>query len=138
MIRVVLDTNVVVSALLKPEGLETSVLLLALGGRLRLYVSEAVLAEYAGVLLRPSLKITPERVHKGLADIRRSSDLVQPTHTVSVSRHEADNRFLECAEAARADFLVTGNKRHFPTRWKTTRVLNARELIELIPPGQIR
>jgi predicted nucleic acid-binding protein len=53
--------------------------------------------------------------------------LVVPTHTVSASSDEADNRFLECAEVARADYLVTGNKKHFPHRWKTTEVVNARE-----------
>jgi uncharacterized protein len=42
------------------------------------------------------------------------------------------NRFLECAEAASADCLFTGNKRNFPKRWKTTVVVNARELLGLI------
>jgi predicted nucleic acid-binding protein len=52
--------------------------------------------------------------------------------TLSVSPDEADNRFLECAGEAQADYLVTGNKRHFPKRWKSTQVVNARELLELI------
>jgi predicted nucleic acid-binding protein len=43
-----------------------------------------------------------------------------------------DNVFLECAEAAQADYLVTGNQRHFPERWKKTKVIGARELIEFI------
>jgi len=54
---------------------------------------------------------------------------------VSESTHDADNRFLECAEAAGADFLVTGNKRHFPKRWKKTQVVNARELMGMIGPS---
>jgi uncharacterized protein len=41
---------------------------------------------------------------------------------------------LECAEAGEADFLVTGNKRHFPAHWGKTRVVNARELITTIFP----
>ena len=63
------------------------------------------------------------------ARLRRSSVLVMPTRKVSASPDEADNRFLEYAEAARADFLVTGNKKHFPKRWKTTEVVNTRELL---------
>ena len=51
---------------------------------------------------------------------------------------DADNRFLECAEAAHVDFLVTGNKRHFPKRWNETRVVNARELVESIGPSFLR
>ncbi len=53
---------------------------------------------------------------------------------VSISPDPADNRFLECAEAAQADYLVTGNKRHFPERWGKTVVVNARELLEMISP----
>jgi predicted nucleic acid-binding protein len=51
------------------------------------------------------------------------------TRTLTASPDEADNRFLECTEAGGADFLVTGNKKHFPKRWKTTEVVNTRELL---------
>jgi putative PIN family toxin of toxin-antitoxin system len=132
MIRVVLDTNVVVSALLKPRGAEGSVLQLALGGVLRLCVSAPVLAEYEAVLPRPKLKIDPEIVEAALADIRTQGKLVRPRQTLSIASHEADNRFLECAEAAGADYIVTGNLRHFPKEWKGTRVVNARTVIELL------
>jgi hypothetical protein len=44
---------------------------------------------------------------------------------------KADRQFLECAEAAGADFLVTGNKRHFPARWGDTLVVDARALVEV-------
>lgn len=57
MIPVVLDTNIIVSALLKPTGLEGIVLLLALRPGLRLYVSNPILAEYEDVLRRPKLKL---------------------------------------------------------------------------------
>jgi predicted nucleic acid-binding protein len=51
-----------------------------------------------------------------------------------VSPDPDDNKFLECAQAAGADYLVTGNKRHFPKRWGKTKVVNARELLDLISP----
>jgi putative PIN family toxin of toxin-antitoxin system len=57
MIKVVLDTNVVVSALLKESGLETAILDLALHGNVAMFVSQPILAEYAGVLQRPKLRI---------------------------------------------------------------------------------
>jgi len=56
-LRVVLDTNVVISAAVKPEGLERSVVLLALAKPARWYVSETIMKEYAAVLARPELKI---------------------------------------------------------------------------------
>jgi predicted nucleic acid-binding protein len=52
--------------------------------------------------------------------------------TLAVSPDERDNRFLECAESAGADFLVTGNRRHFPKVWKTTRIVSTRELVEAV------
>ena len=54
MIRVVLDTNVVVSALLKPAGLEAAVLLLCLRREIALFLSPPILAEYQRVLYNPS------------------------------------------------------------------------------------
>ena len=129
MIRVVLDTNVLVSANLSAEGLESLVVSLALNQKIQLHVSEPILQEYERVLRYPRLKFEAKEVARFLARLRRSSVLVMPTRTVSASPDEADNRFLECAEAAGADFLVTGNKKHFPKRWKTTEVVNARELL---------
>jgi len=129
MIRVVLDTNVLVSANLSDEGLEALVVSLALNQKIQLHISEPILQEYERVLRYPHLGFEAKEVARFLARLRRSSVLVMPTREVSASPDEADNRFLECAEAARADFLVTGNKKHFPKRWKTTEVVNARELL---------
>ena len=67
-----------------------------------------------------------------VAEIVETCRLCHPLTELRVIRHEPDNRFLECAEAAQADFLVTGNKRHFPKQWKATKVVNARELLSTI------
>jgi predicted nucleic acid-binding protein len=56
-LRLVVDTNIVVSAALKPDGLQRTVLLLAIAKPARLYVTDAILAEYREVLTRPELKI---------------------------------------------------------------------------------
>ena len=56
-LRLVVDTNIVVSAALKPSGLPRTVLLLSITNPARLYVTEAILAEYREVLARPKLKI---------------------------------------------------------------------------------
>ena len=45
-----------------------------------------------------------------------------------------NNRFLECAETINAEFLITGNKRHFPEVWKGTKIVNAREFLEQVVP----
>jgi len=133
VIRVVLDTNVLVSALLKVAGAESSVVERAGARGLTLCVSPAVLAEYHDVLLRPKFRFHPGYVQDFLDALVEVSLLVAPARVLSVCPDPADDRFLECAEAADAEYLVTGNKRHFPARWLRTRVVNARELLALLP-----
>ena len=62
------------------------------------------------------------------------SRLVTPTHPVVACSDPDDNVFLECPEAARADYLITGNKRHYPKFWKSIEVNNPREWIEAVTP----
>lgn len=129
-IRVVLDTNVVVSATLSRGGMAAATLDLAVARKVWLYVSHAVLSEYEDVLRRPKfLRVPREIIDNTLTLVRRIAIIVTPTERVSVSPDADDNRFLECAEAAEADYLVTGNKRHFPPHWKKTRVVSAPEFV---------
>jgi putative PIN family toxin of toxin-antitoxin system len=133
-IRVVLDTNVIVSAHLNDEGYERHVLDLALAGRIKVVVSEKILTEYEDVLRRPKFAIAARQVAKSLRLLRAAAQMVNPRRELTAARDPDDNCFLECVEAGRADYLVTGNKRHFPKKWRQTVVVNARELIEWITP----
>lgn len=126
MIRVVLDTNVVVSAMLSRHGNEALVLRLAQSGSFKACVSAALLEEYERVLSRPAFHVPSASVEQLLHYLRTEGLVVAPQMEISASPHEGDNRFLECAEAANVNFLVTGNKRHFPKEWKGTKVVNAR------------
>jgi len=135
--RVVLDTNVVVSALLKSQGLEDQVLRLALAGRLLLCTSPAVLEEYARLLPSPKFKLRPEEIATTLRQMEKASSLCHTTDTLKISDHESDNRFYECSEAAQANFLITGNLKHFKKDYKGTRVVNARQLLDLMASGQV-
>jgi uncharacterized protein len=130
---VVLDKNTVVSAALKPEGLEAQVVVLVVMRQLTMCASAAVMEEYFNVLSRPKFgRIDPRRIVKLLNLLQSEAKAVAPVRRCSACPHEPDNRFLECAEAASADFLVTGNKRHFPDRWRSTRIVNAREFLNAI------
>jgi putative PIN family toxin of toxin-antitoxin system len=132
MIGVVLDTNVVVSAFLNDKGAEAAAVDLALSRELQLFASETILREYELTLARPKFSISPNQIKGLMASLRTIAVMGEPAASLKISSDEPDNRFLECAEAARADFLVTGNKRHFPQDWKNTRIVNARELFRLI------
>ena len=136
-LRLVIDTNIVVSAALKPDGLQRTVLLLAMTRPARLYVSEPILAEYRDVLARPELKIRKGLRQQLLQLIKSHSQIVKPARQLQVARDPDDNIFLECADAARADYLVTGNPRHFPKFWKKTKVIGSREFLSIVAPHLI-
>ncbi len=106
----------------KPQGLEAGVLQLALLDMVRLWISRPVLGEYSEVLARAKFKLDAKQVAVILAEIRRAGRVVRPTAVVAVCQHESDNRFLECADASGADYLVTGNKRHFPASSRRARL----------------
>lgn len=136
MTKVVLDTNIIVSANLHPAGLPAIVLRLAANLKIQMCVSPAILAEYETVLRRPKFKFGREHIEAVLQLLRDTSLLLTELPAVTRSRHEEDNRFLECAEAAGADYLITGNLKHFPAdkRWKTTQIVSPRELLDILGP----
>jgi len=133
-LRLVIDTNVVVSAALKPEGLQRAVILLALSRPARWYVSDAILSEYAAVLARPELRIRRSLRQQWFQWIRNPTRVVVPSRLSQITNDPADNIFLECADAARADYVIAGNQRHFPKFWKNTKVISSREFLNIIAP----
>jgi putative PIN family toxin of toxin-antitoxin system len=136
-LRLVIDTNVLISAALKPEGLQRAVLLLAITKPARLYVSNPILAEYRTVLGRPELRIRGGLRQQLLQLIKNHSYTVVPSRHLEVTSDHDDNIFLECADAAGADYLVTSNSKHFPRFWKKTKVVTSREFISLAAPHLI-
>lgn len=133
-LRLVLDTNIIVSAALKPDGLQRTVLVLAITKPAHLYVSPVILAEYRNVLSRPELQIRQGLRQQLLQLITKNARFVVPAKRVQITGDPSDNMFLECADAARADYLVTGNIRHFPSFWKKTKVINSREFVRMVTP----
>jgi putative PIN family toxin of toxin-antitoxin system len=133
MPRVVLDSNVLISALHfggKPEEL----LLLANEGSIELFLSPFILEETARIL-KEKLDWRERAVRDALTVIKAVATLVQPKMRLHVIPHdEADNRVLECAVEARADFLVTGDKHHLlPLRqYKGIQILTPRDCLDAL------
>ncbi len=136
-LRLVIDTNILISAAIKPAGLQRTVLLLAITKPARLYVSPPILEEYGDVLGRPELRIRKGLRQQLLQLMKQHSHTVVPTRRLEVTRDPDDNMFMECADAARADYLITGNQKHFPKFWKKTKVITPREFISLVAPHLI-
>ena len=130
MIRVVIDTNVVVSAALQHLGQPAAVIRLVTSSDIVACVSEPILAEYREVLSRTRIGVDPTRAAL-IQDLLISTGvLVSPSVTVTECKDPDDDMFLECALAARASFLITGNSAHFPTQFKATKIVTPREFLE--------
>jgi putative PIN family toxin of toxin-antitoxin system len=132
MIRVVLDTNIIVSALLQPLGPPAQIFELALGGVVQLCVSGNIYAEYEEVISRPRFQRSPDIIAATLGAIREKGHWVRPTDAVRACSDPDDDIFLECAHAAKAEYLVTGNLRHFPISLGVTRVVTAKWFLEMV------
>lgn len=132
MIRAVLDTNVVVSALLNPARPMASILDLAAHRRFRCYVSKEILDEYGEVLGRAHLGLDERKVARAMERLKRSAVLVTPRRQLHVCTDADDDKILDCALEARADYVVTGNVRHFPARFQDIRVVLPRYFLTVL------
>lgn len=109
--KVVCDTNILISALIFPGGPPDEVLNLARLRQVTLFLSPDIVAETKAVLIRKFRYTTPQAAVV-LARLTTIATLIVPTERVAlITRVDADNRILECALATRADYLVTGDKR---------------------------
>src|SRR5215468_8022528 len=122
-LRLVLDTNIFVSGALKPDSLPRTVVVLALAKPARLYATREILTEYHDVLSRPDLNRPRGRCRQLLELVGKRAYLVKPNRIPQITSDSDNLKILECADAARADYLITGNTRYFPAFWKRTKVI---------------
>ena len=127
--RVVLDTNILISACWKPGGNESQVVALA---GLTLCISGTLEAEYRDVARRKKFAKHRECLETIIASIVKVAHRFQTTQTCTACSDPDDNQILDCALAANAKYVITGNLRHFPFEWQGILVINARRLLELI------
>lgn len=128
--KLVLDTNVMVSALLKPMSKPARILRLILQGDVEIVINEHILAEYYEVLGRPKFALDMDKVNLILAFFRQSA-IKAPAMAEPLQLPDMDDvPFIEAALSARADALVTGNKKHFPAgKCKGIRILTPAEYL---------
>lgn len=112
--RIVLDTNVLVSGLLSPYGAPAEVVGLVVSGAITLCVDARILIEYGQVLARPRFAFDPDKVEALLDFIEAEAIPVMPTPLEARLPDPDDEPFLEVALASHADALVTGNPVHYP------------------------
>jgi len=130
--RIVMDTNVLVSGLLTPFGVCGNIVRLLTSGNLTLCVDARILFEYEDVLRRPCFKMD----HKMIGVVMEYIEATAEVHNAAPLQHflpdPDDHPFLEVAIAANADCLITGNIKHFPVDARHgIRVMTPREFLNL-------
>jgi uncharacterized protein len=133
--KVVLDTNVVISAFISRDGSPARVFELLLEGKIINFTTKEILSEVQDVLGREKIKAclavgTGDFV---LCNLREKSLLVFPDRKIeAVRQDQADNRFLECAAAAKADFIISGDKHLLQLkRFGSTQIVSPKEFLVL-------
>ena len=113
LLKLVLDTNTIVSAFFW-EGNEAELFRKIEQGKAMLYISGEILTEIEEVIKRPKFNevmkkanLTPDQIMQNIISL--SHLVIAPKITVKVCRDEKDNKFLECADSANADYLVSGD-----------------------------
>lgn len=133
MIRVVADTNVYVSAIVFGGTCE-AILALGRAGVVDLFLSPAIQRELRWVLGH-TFGWAERQVQEALAEVNALATLVRPSVRLSgVTPHDQDHRILQCALAARADFLVTGDKRHLQAlkAFRGIRIVSPRDFLDIL------
>ena len=133
MIRIVLDTNILIFALLSPQGPPAQVfLMILLESDTQLCVSGDIYAEYEEVIHRPRFNRSDSEIEATLRAIREKGFWVKPTEKVHACSDPDDDIFLECAQIAAAHYLVTGNVKDFPDAWANTQIVTARQFLDAV------
>jgi putative PIN family toxin of toxin-antitoxin system len=129
--RIVLDTNVLVSGLHNPDGTPGQIIDLILDGKTKVLYDDRILGEYLDVLPRPALAIQPEQAQAVVEFIRLTGERITAMPLPKNTSTDLDDiAFAEVAITGKADALVTGNARHFVN-------LKARGLVVLSPANSL-
>ncbi|HVX91194.1 MAG TPA: putative toxin-antitoxin system toxin component, PIN family, partial [Candidatus Paceibacterota bacterium] len=113
VMRVIVDTNILLSALINPHGLPAQLIDAWRGARFQLVTSQDQLLELGEVARRPALRkyIVPAHVGRFINDLRELAEVIVRLPHVDRSRDPADNFLLAMAQASNAEYLVSGDKR---------------------------
>ena len=131
-VKVVLDTNIIVSGLLFP-GKERQILTLFGKGSITVYTSPVLLKELEGVLHK-KFGWDKKRTQSVITRVKNKAIQVKPHRKISVIKKDADNRVLECALESRCQFILSGDKKHLLSlkKYKGIRILSTTEFLKII------
>lgn len=134
--RIVLDTNVLISALAFPGSKPDQILYRIRRGEIELFISPFILSELDRVL-REKFRFTKKEADIRVNAIRAMAHVMTPTERITVvTANDDDNRILECVAAAQAEFLVTGDKEHLLPlgSYRSTTIVTPAQFLDLPVP----
>lgn len=132
----ILDTNVLVSGLITPHGVCGAILKALTDGDFEAYVTQEILLEYREVPARPKFKIDTDKRQKMLR-LFKHLEMTPETRTDMQLPDPDDVIFLAAAVAANADYLITGNLRHFPVGMCLgVKVVSPSEFLKILQAGK--
>ena len=129
---IVLDTNVLVSGLLTPFGSSGGIVRMVSAGKLILEYDSRILLEYQAVLNRSKFQFDKDQIDTLIDYIRKNGQVVSSSPLNKPLPDPDDAPFLEVAIEGKAEYLATGNKVHYPAKFrKGIKVVSPTEFINI-------
>jgi len=132
---VVIDTNIVISAPLSKESNPAKIFELLLVEEIENYTSEEIIKEIKGVFKRKKIKnkLSQDKINFIIENFRKFSKIIRPSIKLNIIKKDLfDNKILECAETAKADFIISGDM-HLRglINYKNIRILSPKGFLEI-------
>jgi len=138
MLKIVLDANVFVSALINPHGKPAQILNYVFENKIRLFTSPSIIEELQRVLSYPKLVkrhgLEKEELKKFVSDLLSIMSLVEGKKAIDVIVEDpTDNNYLSCALDAKADFIVSGDMHLLNLReYEGTQIITPTQFLEML------
>jgi putative PIN family toxin of toxin-antitoxin system len=112
--KIVLDTNVIVSALMNANGIPARILSLMLNGKIRVLFDNRIVFEYRDVLSRKEFGFDADIISNLVDYLKNNGEFVNSNPIKIKFPDETDKKFYEVYKSGGAQYLITGNLKHFP------------------------
>lgn len=112
--KVVLDTNVLVSALINADGIPAKITALVLNGKIKILYDNRIIFEYIDVLSRKDFGFDVDTINSLIGYFQNDGEFVNSEFINAKFTDETDRKFYEVYKSGNAQYLITGNLKHFP------------------------
>ena len=127
--KVVIDTNVIVSALMNVNGAPAKIVSLTLNGTIKPLYDNRIIFEYFEVLSRKEFGFTEEMINDLIDYFKHEGEFINADPLRVKFSDETDKKFYEVYKSGKAQYLITGNRKHFP---KENAIIAPKEFINLM------